>query len=251
VPIDGGARTRARLKLSGVIRSSTGIIIALLLSASGATAGGCAAAWFEQHKGYPASDAANAAYGRLCRSLAEQGNAEAQFDFGSIYARGYLVPQDYAEALKWYRKSGEGGYGIAQVTLGDLYHSGSSLGLHVQPDFAEAEKWWRKAADQGYTNVLADLGHLYDQVGNSVLAEIWYRKAAELGDRHGQFGLGRLYADGNSVPQDYVLAHMWLNLAAAQGLEDAKSARDKIASKMTPAQIAEAQRLAREWKPKE
>jgi len=49
------------------------------------------------------------------------------------------------------------------------------------------------------------------------------------------------------VAQDYVQAHMWLNLAAAQGQEEAVTDRDKIAEKMTSEQIDQAQRLAREW----
>ena len=59
-----------------------------------------------------------------------------------------------------------------------------------------------------------------------------------------------MYAKGRAVPQDYVLAHMWWNLAAAQGDKDAAKNRDIIGKRMTRTQIAEAQRLAREWKPK-
>ena len=66
-----------------------------------------------------------------------------------------------------------------------------------------------------------------------------------------QFSLGVMYSKGRGVPQDYVQAHMWVNLAAAQGIEDARELRDILAELMTPAQIAEAQRLAREWKPKQ
>jgi TPR repeat protein len=62
--------------------------------------------------------------------------------------------------------------------------------------------------------------------------------------------LGVLYANGQGVPQDYVLAHMWVNLSAAQGYEEAKNGGDVIAKRMTSEQIAEAQRLARDWKPK-
>jgi hypothetical protein len=51
------------------------------------------------------------------------------------------------------------------------------------------------------------------------------------------------------VPQDYAIAHMWLNLAAAGGAKVAAELRDAVAAKMTPSQIAEAQKLAREWKP--
>ncbi len=59
-----------------------------------------------------------------------------------------------------------------------------------------------------------------------------------------------MYAKGRGVPQGYVQAHMWGNLAAAQGDEDGRKVRDTLAEKMTPAQLAAAQRLAREWKPK-
>jgi hypothetical protein len=58
-----------------------------------------------------------------------------------------------------------------------------------------------------------------------------------------------MYANGQGVPQDYVAAHMWLNLAAAQGNANASESRDIVANRMTPEQIAEAQRLAREWTP--
>ena len=79
----------------------------------------------------------------------------------------------------------------------------------------------------------------------------WYRKAAEQGDATAQFNLGTDYAKGQGVPQDYVLAHMWLNLAAAQGTEGAVKNRDIVAKKMTTDQLAEAQRLARDWQPKQ
>jgi hypothetical protein len=69
------------------------------------------------------------------------------------------------------------------------------------------------------------------------------------GDAKAQGDLGIAYVKGEGVPQDYVLAHMWFNLAAAQGNEDARQNRDSVAKVMTPDQVAEAQRLARQWKP--
>jgi hypothetical protein len=63
----------------------------------------------------------------------------------------------------------------------------------------------------------------------------------------GMYWLGIMYAKGQGVSQDYILAHMWLNLA---GTPYARVARDDLTTKMTPAQVAEAQRLASEWKPK-
>jgi uncharacterized protein len=84
----------------------------------------------------------------------------------------------------------------------------------------------------------------------------WYRKAADQGDVDAQLSLGLMYDKGEGAPQNYVQAHMWFNLAAANPAsekeehEDAARNRDLVARKMTPAQIAEAQKLAHEWKRK-
>jgi TPR repeat protein len=82
----------------------------------------------------------------------------------------------------------------------------------------------------------------------------WYRKAADLGHPHAQFNLGSMYAKGQGVPQDYALAYVWFDLAASRfpvsERESANRNRDHVASRMTPAQIAEAQKVAREWKPR-
>ena len=77
----------------------------------------------------------------------------------------------------------------------------------------------------------------------------WFRLAADQGEADAQFWLGTMYAQGGGVPQDYVLAHMWFNLSVAHGDEKVVTLRDHTARKMTPDQLAEAQRLAREWKP--
>ena len=68
--------------------------------------------------------------------------------------------------------------------------------------------------------------------------------------RSAQYSLGGMYLNGHGVPRDYTAAHMWFNLAAASGFPDAEKTRDSVAARMTPEQIAEAQKLAREWKPK-
>ena len=152
------------------------------------------------------------------RQKAEQGDATAQFDLGVMYNFGKGVPQDYAEARRWYLKAAEQGNSDAQFNLGVMYDNGRG----VRQDYAEARKW--------------------------------YLKAAEKGAAHAQFSLGFMYDTGQGVPQDYVKAHLWFNLAASRAKVDYRKqiadARDKTAAKMTPAQLAEAQRLAREWKPK-
>jgi len=76
---------------------------------------------------------------------------------------------------------------------------------------------------------------------------------ADQGHAIAQSTLGYMYKIGQGVPQDYVQAHKWYNLAASKLTgrlrASATKLRDRVATKMTPAQIKEAQRLAREWQP--
>jgi TPR repeat protein len=115
--------------------------------------------------------------------------------------------------VPWKSRLANQGNARAQTSLGVMYRDG----LGVPQSYAEALKWYRLAADQGLASA--------------------------------QFFLGGMYANGQGVPQDYVLAHMWFNLSAAQGDQAAAKNRDDVAKLMTPAQIAEAQKLAREWRP--
>ena len=123
---------------------------------------------------------------------------------------------DHATALRLFRSMAEQGFPSAQFQLGFFY----SMGWGVPQDYAEALKWFRSAADQGHISA--------------------------------QSNLGFMYRDGEGAQQDYVQAHMWFNLAAAGSGAPVflyAAYRDGVAQKMTPAQIAEAQKRAREWKP--
>jgi hypothetical protein len=188
----------------------------------------------------------------LWQSLADQGDASAQLHLGLMFDGGVGVKPDWGKAAEWYRKAAEQGNVLAQLNLGLTLDGG---GADVPFDHEQADYWYRKAAEQG--NVLAqrDLAMAYD-AGEGVpqdhtQAATWYRRAAEQRDADAQAALGEMYADGRGVLQDYVQAHMWFNLAASAGYHDeAAKARDTLTAKMTPAQIAEAQKMAREWKPK-
>jgi len=142
-----------------------------------------------------------------------------------------------------------------------LAHAGFDDGkaAYDRGDYAKAYKEFKPLAEQGdivaqfYLGVMYDFGRGVSQ--DYIQAMKWYRKAAEQGDDEAQFELGWAYADGNSVPQDFIQAYLWFYLAGAHGddtyAEDyAEDFRNSLAGKMTPAQIAEAQRLARKWKPK-
>lgn len=148
------------------------------------------------------------------------------------------------------RKSAEAGDASAQNRLGLLYDEG----VGVPQDYRQAKEWFEKAAKQGHAGAQTNLGTLYLQgegaPQSAQMALFWFSRAAEQGDVLAFAKLGWIYAQGRGMLQDFIQAHMWYNLSAAQGEQRAAEARDALAKQMTPAQIAEAQRLAREWKPK-
>ncbi len=102
------------------------------------------------------------------------------------------------------------------------------------------------------TPVLADFQAGFDAYneGDYDTALKEFRPLAERGKAVAQWSLGIMYERGRSVPQDYVQAYRWYTLAAAKGLKEAVKGRDFLEKRMTPTQLAEAQRLAREWEPK-
>ena len=156
-------------------------------------------------------------------------------------------PQDDAQAAEWYREAAKDGNAKAQHNLGIMYHEGQG----VKRDYAKAVELWTQASGHGLVEAQYNLAHMYAN-GQGVAqdyaqAAAWYRKAAKQGRAEAQYNLGQMYRRGEGVAQDYAQAHMWYNLAAAQGVENGAKWRDKVADKMTPDQVAEAQRLAREW----
>jgi TPR repeat protein len=156
---------------------------------------------------------------------------------------------EYPTAVQLLVPLAEQGNAAAQVTLGDMY----VIGQGVLKDGVEAARWYRKAADQGSLKAEIDLAMMFQFGGlvdrNDVEASKWLGKAAEQGDDYAQHTMGVFYAVGKGVPKDNVLDYKWLNLASAQGYHGSAQLRDALATEMTPDQIAEAQRLAREWKP--
>jgi len=191
------------------------------------------------------------------RLAAAQGHAVGQYSLGLMYDKGQGVSQDFAEALKWYRLAAEQGFAHAQDNIGVMYKNGWG----VPQDSAEAAKWFRLGADQGDAVAQHNLGFMYakgDGVARDYAEAVnWWRRAAEQGYAQAQHNLAIMYESGLGVSQDFVQAHAWLSLAAsrfaaseAEKRDKVLEARNSVASKMTPAQIAEAQRLAQEWKPK-
>lgn len=157
---------------------------------------------------------------RLLQPLGEQGDARAQAVLGAINYAGRGVPRNDAEAVRWFRLAADQGDPSAQFRLGLMYSDGDG----IPQDQAEAARWYRLAADAGYAQA--------------------------------QYNLALLYTAGEGVAQDNVAAYMWFNLAVAQfpasdsrNRTIAAKSREVAASKLTREQLAEAQRLSREWRP--
>jgi TPR repeat protein len=182
---------------------------------------------------------------RWFEAAAEQGNADARHNLAGMYASGTGVERDYAEAERLYRLAANQGHAPAQSNLGAFYANG----IVVSQDSGEAEHWWRLAAVRGNADAQANLGALYcSGVGvkrDYAKAARWLHLAAEQGHPDAQYILGAMYGNGTGVVQDYVHAHMWFNLAAAAGNAESARNREIVTGKMTPEQISEAQTLAR------
>lgn len=192
----------------------------------------------------------------IIRPFVQKGEAWAQIFLGSMYYDGTGVPQDYAQAAAWYRKAADQGDAGAQKILALMYSSGYG----VPQDYAQAAAWFRKAADQGDASAQLNLGSMYEHgqgvPQNYAQAGTYYRKAADQGNAFAQLSLGGMYEHGQGMPHDYIHAHMWYNLAASRFnateeyyRDKAITGRDRVTAQMTPKQIAEAQKLASEWKP--
>jgi len=146
--------------------------------------------------------------------LAEQGDANAQYNLGILYHKGRGIPQDDVQARKWYGKAAAQGLAKAQFSLGTLYFNGEG----GPKDYQEALRWFHRASDQGEALAQTKIAIMYD--------------------------------DGEGVPKDKVQAYKWFSLAAMNGDKPAPMLRSLLAKEMTPEQIAEAEKLAKEWKPK-
>ena len=144
------------------------------------------------------------------KTLAEQGNLEAQIYLASVYRHGNGVPQDYKTAVKWFTRAAEQGHAVAQYNLGIMH----SFGLGVVPDYKASVKWYTRAAEQG--NPIA------------------------------QYNLARLYYLGQGVKENLAYAHMWANHASSNGWEMGEELKGLLTELMSASQIKEARSLASE-----
>jgi TPR repeat protein len=196
---------------------------------------------------------------RALQAEVDQGDA---WENNDVKARAAYQRGDWGTALRLWRsvarQAQEANRCTAAVvrsfaSLGHLYYCGQG----TPQDHVQAMRWFEMAAHYDLPDALQALGVMYEHGEgvrrDAVKAASWFRKAADYGVGSAQYDLGLMYREGRGVPVDYVLAYKWENLAAvSEGFSaSASRAREDVEVKMSPGQVAEAQRLAREWTPRD
>jgi TPR repeat protein len=143
--------------------------------------------------------------------LAQQNNAQAQYQLAKAYSSGQGVEQDYKRAFAWFSRAAEQGHADAQNDLGSFY----ATGLLFKKDYQHAVAWYAKAAQQ-----------------NHALA---------------QYNLGILYGLGKGVDQDDFQAYKWLKLASINGYEKAQKPLDKLIELLPAEKRTQAEILTQTW----
>ncbi len=183
-----------------------------------------------------------------------------------FYERGYGVSADFETAVSLYREAADQGERAAQSRVAQLIVADR---IALPPDQARAtiwvarlaledrntpvESWLSRRAEQQDATAQARLGHILASTATESEVErladgvALLKTAAERGNAFAQYQLAQLFGSGTGVPQDYVEAHKWANLAAARGQSDAANARELFSQLMTPDQVAEAQKRARNY----
>jgi uncharacterized protein len=204
----------------------------------------------------PVQSKACAQIGPLLQTAAAQGDLESEDALAQMYEVGMFgLPKDPGQALTWYRKAAERGDVRAESALAQRY----GMGLDIPKDDVQAAFWNRKAAQQGDMLAQIELAGDYE-TGRGVPADeaqavAWYLKAAQQGYPDAQRKVGTAYALGKGVPQDNAQAYMWLAIALSSAKPDDENrdaealALKSVAERLKPPELAQAKRMAADWKP--
>jgi TPR repeat protein len=220
---------------------------------------------------------------REFRSMANRGHMKAQFHLGLLYEMGLGVPKDYTEAAKWYRKAAVQGDIGSMKKLEEMRRKGLTTsskqpaippqwggstyapesqheigimyfkGIGVQKNYSTAADWFRKSANQGYYKAQHDLALMLNEgrgiSQNDTEAYKLFHSAANQGYGPSQYQLGKMFSHEKSkgIPQRFILAYMWFEIAAANGVEKAKEKQNELSETMTEEQVREAETEAHMW----
>ena len=214
------------------------------------------------------------------QKAADQGLLRATTALANLYETGNGVAQNLPQAGDLYLEAAQNGEPRARARLAHLIVTGQIptpptdlartiiwvadplLGADQDttsdpvsnPDRAATLAWLQARVDENNATAQSRLGLIYVKQASAAQDMTLMGQgitllttAAKRGNSFGQYQLALLYGAGTGVPQDYIAAHTWANLAAARGLADAGRSRDLFAKLMTPDQIAQAQTQARNY----
>ncbi|MGU3814514.1 tetratricopeptide repeat protein [Vibrio diabolicus] len=152
-------------------------------------------------------------------TLAEKGDAQAQYSIGWMYSKGLGVEKSIKKALDWYVKSANQGFIDAQYSAGRAY-------LYYLQQYGEAFKYFKLAAENDENKSQFYLGLMYYR-GDGTNKDLkksayWFLQSAEKGNKDAQFYIGQMYELGEGVLQNDKYSLHWFNLAAKNGQQDAQ-----------------------------
>jgi len=183
--------------------------------------------------------------GKVVAGIREEAHAGVQKGIDAYESNDFQAASDVFEPLA------AKGDAIAQFYLGRMHVQGKG---NFKPDYTEAFAFTLKSAEQELAEAEDLLGFMYyyglGVAPDQKVAAGWLSKAAEQGVVEAQNNLGRLYDKGEGVPQDRVQAYKWFKLALNAGHEASAVRLKEARAKMTPQQLAQAEVLTSEWKPK-
>ena len=180
----------------------------------------------------------------FCDALqqAERGDVDAQHYVAMAYQHGLGVDQSERAAIEWYEKAAAAGSAHAMSEVGVLFE--------LRRDYARAFEWYSRAAGARNAHALYRLGIMYQEgwgvPADPVKALQLIEQAARLDSSAAQHYLGLLYFQGTRVPKSHVRSYAWLNIAAPNGAQYART-RELVEKHLSPEQLAEAQKLSIEW----
>ena len=185
------------------------------------------------------------------RLAAAKGNAKAQFEIGSRYARGSGVTRDYKKAAEWYARAAAQSLAPAQYRLAALYERGRGL----EKDPAMARVWYERAAKLGNVKAMHNLAVILtgtggNRSGNQDEALRWFKQAARHGLADSQFNLGIIYEGGLGVKKSALEAYQWFSLAAERGDKEAEKRKQRVKLQLKPSSLRLAEQSVRLWRAK-
>ncbi len=172
------------------------------------------------------------------RQRATDGEAEAQFQLGALYANGKGVEKDEAEGLRWLRRAAKQGYPAANTLLGWSLLKG----LGVNKDAAMALQHFLSAAESGDADAQCAAADLFMEGGPGIEPSVkamlaWYQRAAEQNHPKAQFMLGKLLADGQLIQRNEEAAFQWLTLAILNESEPAQKELAMLTSRLSAEEL--------------